>query len=338
MKKTIAVEKRMRFMLCFLSVIFLFTGCASKIDEETMNYYNQYRNKICAGDSMVLGLKDNGKVVAIADEETYQEDLTEYVEKEWTDIVEICSGYYSTVGLKADGTIVGVHFGHNNVVSPGKTYTYLYDGLNYLNQDEWKDLVDISVSNDGTIISGVKKDGTVVIHNSGGALADLDETEKWKDIKMLSVSDEHAVGLKSDGTVVATGDNFHNECKVNDWTDVIKVYAENDYTIGLKSDGTLLVTGGGIGYKKESLEKWKNIVELATNYRSIIGLKSNGTIVMVDEYDDGWINKVTSMKDIVFINANSSFVAGLKTDGTVVVESNDYYANERIVESWDLIE
>ena len=44
------------------------------------------------------------------------------------------------------------------------------------------------------------------------------------------------------------------------------------------------------------------------------------------------------MKDIVSIDANSSCVVGLKADGTVVVESDDYYANERVVESWDLIE
>lgn len=330
-------EKIMRLIISFLLIIFLLAGCASKVTEETINYYNQYKNKICIGDSMVLGLKDNGDVVAVSDEKNYQEDLTEYVEKEWTNIVEICSGYYYTVGLKADGTIVGVHFGHNNVISPGKTYTYLYNGLWNSNKDEWNDIVDISVSNDGQIISGVKKDGTVVIHYVGGTLANLGEAKKWKDIKMISVSDEHAVGLKSDGTVVATGDNFHNECKVDGWKDVIEVYAENDYTIGLRSDGTLLVTGGGIGHKKKSLKKWKNIVDLATNYRSIIGLKSDGTIVMVDGYDDGWKNKVTSMKDIVSIDANSSCVVGLKADGTVVVEADDYYANERVVESWDLI-
>lgn len=337
MKKHDNTKKAIQFMLSLLFVVFLFSGCAPKVDEEIMNHYNQYKNKIATGDSIVLGLKDNGKVVAVADDEKYQEDVTEYVENEWEDIVKICSGFYSAVGLKTDGTIVGVRFGHNNVIVPGKTYTYLYDRLKLSNPDDWKDIVDISVSNDGKIISGVKKDGTVVVCVGSGPIVDLNEAKKWKDIKMVAVSDEHAVGLKADGTVVATGDNFQNECAVDGWTDIIEVYAENDYTVGLKADGTLLVTGAAID--KKALKKWKNIVDLATNYRSIIGLKSDGTVVVVDEYDDGWKNKVTSMKNIVSIDANSSCVVGLKSDGTVVVESDDYfYASERVVESWDLIE
>lgn len=53
----------------------------------------------------------------------------------------------------------------------------------------------------------------------------------------------HTVGLKSNGTVVATGINDDGQCDVDDWKDIVSV-STNDYrTIGLKSDGTVLATG-----------------------------------------------------------------------------------------------
>lgn len=36
----------------------------------------------------------------------------------------------------------------------------------------------------------------------------------------ISASDEHTVGVRSDGTVVATGLNADGECDVSDWTDI----------------------------------------------------------------------------------------------------------------------
>jgi hypothetical protein len=51
------------------------------------------------------------------------------------------------------------------------------------------------------------------------------------------------VGLRSDGTVVAVGDNEVGQCDVGDWTDVIQVEAGRWYTVGVKSDGTLIAVG-----------------------------------------------------------------------------------------------
>lgn len=43
----------------------------------------------------------------------------------------------------------------------------------------------------------------------------VDSNEKRKDI--ISTGDYHTVGVKSDGTVVATGDNEYGQCDVSDW-------------------------------------------------------------------------------------------------------------------------
>ena len=51
------------------------------------------------------------------------------------------------------------------------------------------------------------------------------------------------MGLRSYGTVVATGCNDYGECSVGGWTDVVAVSAGMYHTLGLRSDGTLVAAG-----------------------------------------------------------------------------------------------
>ena len=53
----------------------------------------------------------------------------------------------------------------------------------------------------------------------------------------------HTVGLKSDGTVVAVGNDRHPQLNVSDWTDIVQVSAGEGHTVGLKSDGTVVAAG-----------------------------------------------------------------------------------------------
>ncbi len=70
----------------------------------------------------------------------------------------------------------------------------------------------------------------------------------WTDIVAVSSGWQHTVGLKSDGTVVATKltdkDCDYGQCNVSDWTDIVTISAGFSHTVGLKSDGTVVVVGG----------------------------------------------------------------------------------------------
>ena len=54
---------------------------------------------------------------------------------------------------------------------------------------------------------------------------------------------DHTVGLKSDGTVVAVGNNSHGQLDVGSWSGIVQVAAGVDHTVGLKSDGTVVAVG-----------------------------------------------------------------------------------------------
>ena len=65
----------------------------------------------------------------------------------------------------------------------------------------------------------------------------------WHGIQAIAAGRNHTVGLKKDGTVVATGINTDKRCEVTPWTNIIAVAAGSYHTVGLKKDGTLVATG-----------------------------------------------------------------------------------------------
>jgi alpha-tubulin suppressor-like RCC1 family protein len=59
----------------------------------------------------------------------------------------------------------------------------------------------------------------------------------------VAAGEEHIVGLKSDGIVVAWGINSFGQMDVGGWTDIVQVAAGAVHTVGLKSDGTVVAVG-----------------------------------------------------------------------------------------------
>ena len=68
----------------------------------------------------------------------------------------------------------------------------------------------------------------------------------------------HVVGLRSDGTVVAVGRDKEGQCSVSGWTDIVAVAAGGYHTVGLRSDGTVVATGRN-DYGQCDLSDWTNI-------------------------------------------------------------------------------
>ena len=69
-----------------------------------------------------------------------------------------------------------------------------------------------------------------------------EEISNWKDIVAIVGGENHVVGLKSDGTVVAAGDDSYGQRDVESWTDIVAISAGQFFTVGVKSDGTIVAT------------------------------------------------------------------------------------------------
>jgi alpha-tubulin suppressor-like RCC1 family protein len=142
------------------------------------------------------------------------------------------------------------------------------------------------------------------------------EVGDWTDISQVTAGNSHTVGLKSDGIVVAVGDNWWGQCEVGDWTGITQIAAGGGYTVGLESDGTMVAVGWN-EYGCRNVGNWTGITKVAVGYDHTVGLKSDGTVVAVG---GNWWGEcyVGTWTDIVQVAAGHGHTVGLKSDGSVV--------------------
>ena len=65
----------------------------------------------------------------------------------------------------------------------------------------------------------------------------------FTEVIAVSTGSNHTLGLKSDGTVVAVGDNKRDQCNVSSWKDIVAISAGEAHTVGVKLDGTVVAVG-----------------------------------------------------------------------------------------------
>ena len=168
---------------------------------------------------------------------------------------------------------------------------------------------------------------TVGLRSNGSVIAVGDNSngqcnvQDWTDIVAVSVASRHTASLKSDGSVAAVGDNFYNQCNVQDWTDIVAVSAGTHHTIGLKSNGSVIAVGSNY-YGQRDVENWTDIVAVTAGTNHTVGLKSDGTVIAVGNNDNGQCD-VQDWTDIVAVSAGAKHTVGLKSDGTVVAVGNN---------------
>ena len=170
---------------------------------------------------------------------------------------------------------------------------------------------------------GLKTDGTVVA-SGGNEFYDGDVSD-WTDVVAISIGNHYIVGLKSDGTVVATGDNYYGECDVSDWTEIVAVSVGYRHTVGLKTDGTVVVTGNN-EYGECNVSDWTDIVAVV----SAGGPSEAHTIglkadgtVVATGSNEHGECNVSDWTDIVAISTREDHTVGLKADGTVVATGDN---------------
>lgn len=148
----------------------------------------------------------------------------------WSNIVAVAAGENHSVGLCADGTVVAT--GSNS--------------YGQCNVQSWKNVVYIGADREFTI--GFTADGKFLFTGRssyalrGGTLT-YDFGSSWTDLVRIVDGGGCFAGLKSDGTVVATGRNAEGQCEVGRWRNVIFISADYWYVSGKQEDGKTLTAG-----------------------------------------------------------------------------------------------
>ena len=233
------------------------------------------------GDAKIAGTYDGKKV-------TNQEN--------WYDLIDIAAGEQFIIGLRKDGSVIAD--GHPS------------DGQ--LEVDNWKNVIAIDAGSRFAV--GLTEDKRLLFAgvDNGQEEEFLDHMDEWQDVINIAASGGekgrigrgHTVGLKSDGTLVAVGDNQYGQCDFSDkekWSDIIKVVAGDWYTVGLKADGSVVITGinsPGRKYIDEKiLETCTNIVDIAAGYGQTICLTKDGMVKAFGFNDDNKCSETMNNED-----------------------------------------
>ena len=261
---------------------------------------------IAAGDGHVALLHKNGTVSTIGHWQNGQGEVSG-----WRDIVDIDASSYYTVGIRKNGTVALT--GRNEKVR--------------VDVSSWTNIVQVAATD--YFIVGLRADGTVVYTGGNGHEGQAsyyenahryspngkaNEIATWRDIVQVAAGRYHTLGLRADGTVVASTPaygEFPAACDVSSWRDIVAICAGSSFSVGLRRDGTVVVAGDFCDKDRISIwsgnistpKSWRNVIQITAFYNQIIGLTKDGYVVACGFNSPGLCN-VDSLHRKVFADSN----------------------------------
>ncbi len=203
-------------------------NCIGATKEELgINKWNDIQKIVATRDGVVLGLKD-GIIYVGGNGKSTNESQLKLETSTWSNIKDIAildDNYdieYETstiVGVKVDGT---VEIAGNNIFQD----FYI---------DTWKDIVGVKLD----VMHIVAVDNNGLVYAIGKNKAGQRNVGQWTDIVKVAGTKDTTVGLRRDGTVVATGIYSNEDFK--NWNSITDLYANDDFVLGIRADGMMLV-------------------------------------------------------------------------------------------------
>jgi alpha-tubulin suppressor-like RCC1 family protein len=138
-------------------------------------------------------------------------------------------------------------------------------------------------------------------------------------VAAIAAGQGHVVALKSDGTVVAWGNNYYGQTTVPaGLSGVTAIAAGVNQTVALKSDGTVVAWGiTNAGGPTDVPAGLNGVVAIATGEAHTVALKSDGTVVAWG-LSGAQTDVPSGLNGVRAIAAGGSHNLALKNNGTVV--------------------
>ncbi len=198
---------------------------------------------------------------------------------------------------------------------------------------QWTDIV--ALFPDYNQVVGLRADGTALCCGDDFFRIEA-PIRQWKDMVAV-VPSVDALGLRPDGTVIASGNTRDGRHSVGLWRNVVAVVAGNYHTAALHADGTVSALGINESGQCDTRE-WTDIVAIDAGLYSTVGLRSDGTVVMTGFLHNAFVppvqNELAAWRDVVAISVSGEFIVGLRSDGTLLAVAIDCPIQEA-VSGWE---
>lgn len=211
-------------------------------------------------------------------------------------------------------------------------------------------------------------DGTVRCY--GGQTSGVyEDVQNWKDIVWVSGYDNHAVGIRTNGTLAIAGTDEEGDLDVLDLSNVTQVVTGYHHTVALTADGRVHFRGSA-RHNRDDCEQWTNVKKLlggddhlavifndgtmdAVGYNgyeecdiegvsgAIGGATASGTTFvlnsdhMITPYGKDWCGEddVRGWSNIIYVDGGDRHTIGLTSFGTVEV-TGDNEKNQLDARGW----
>jgi hypothetical protein len=181
-----------------------------------------------------------------------------------TNVVAVSAGYYHSLALKGNGTVVAwgyrddYDFGQTNVPS----------GLNNVVAVSAGTFHSLAVKSDGTVAAwGYGSDGQTNVPNG------------LNNVVAVAAGQRHSLALTSGGMVVAWGDNEFGQRNIPAGLNAVRVAAGAHHNLALRGDGTVVAWGYNGAGSANVPAGLNNVVAVAAGGYHSLALKGDGTVV-----------------------------------------------------------
>lgn len=179
----------------------------------------------------------------------------------------------------------------------------------------------------------LKMDGTVVEGSHPASDANSRLVVGLDDAVAIAAGRWHRLALKSDGTVVAWGNNDSGQCDVPaGLSGVVAISAGSYHSLALKGDGTVVGWGANASGQSMVPVGLHDVVAIsaATVGGHSLALKSDGTVVAWGSNQSGQSTVPPDLRGVVAVAAGGHHSLAVLSDGTAVAWGDDYFGQTRV--------
>ncbi len=196
----------------------------------------------------------------------------------------IAVGFYHTVGLRADGTVLACGD----------------DSFGQCAVDALHDVAAVAAGAYHTV--ALHSDGSVstVGRNSEHQC----DTASWRDVTAVAASDYASFGLTKDGRLLCAG--FYNYGEPESWSGLSAVSGGSYNLAALRGDGTVWTYP-----KLKNTDGLRGCASLAVNTGYAVGVMSDGSVVSS-------VFDLSSWQDVIAVSASGTAILGLDLQGRVL--------------------